>query len=374
MPCKKQSSGIGYLLHSPVESGLNTAEIAGVLPSGEFSFELSRMGKSDGAFAGFNLIGNPYPSSIDWNEETGWKGRSNLEGTNSSNGVSFWSWNPLTGNYGAYNNQSHVDMGTNDVSRYIAPMQAFWVRTENHGTSFSVNDHARKHFSDIDQTQSTSNALASLQIVVTNFVNTYSDEILMEFGHNQIGGSEKIFSMLQEAPSLYSELDENMMSIIFLPQINQHPKIDLGFVAGVDAVHTISVQNVKSFDNDVYLVDKQTGHRHNLSEQETYHFSASVYDDPKRFEVQFGEDVTTTVNMTDMEEPGIFFTSGQLMVYNPWNTAADVYIFNAAGICVEKFSTGANAHYQNSFTGKPGVYVVRMTSRDEQFATRIVAM
>ena len=366
-------AGIGYLVGASAESGSTTSMLSGILTAGEFSFELSHLGKADDSFAGFNLIGNPYPSSIDWKEDTGWEGRSNLDSKGPSQGVSFWSWNPQTGNYGAYNNNSRYETGTNHVSRYISPMQAFWVKAEKHGTSFSVNNNARIHYSENSTEKETDYPTAGIRLLVDNYTNTYSDELLLEFGHPSTGGAEKIFSMLPDAPSFYSKLDDDQMSILFLQQTMNYPKIDVGFMAGIDAVHTITAQSIQGITEDVFLLDKQTGHRHNLSQQKSYHFSASVNDDPDRFEIHFGEDLQTSVMEKDMDTPEIYYTAGQLNIYNPWTTLAEVQVYNMAGACVAEFTTAAFASDQNAFHGKSGVYVVTMTTQDQQFATRVMA-
>ncbi len=366
-------AGVGYLVGATAESSATTSVLSGVLTAGEFFFELSRLGNPDDSFAGFNLVGNPYPSGIDWNEDTGWEGRSNLDGKGSSQGVSFWSWNPQTGNYGAYNNSSHHDAGTNHVSRYINPMQAFWVQTDKHGSTFSVNNKARIHYSESNAEKATNVQPASIRLVVDNYTDNYSDDILLEFGHESFGGARKLFSLLPDAPSLYTKDEDYLMSIHFLQQPNLQPKLDLGFMAGIDAVHTITAHSIQGITEDVFLFDKQTGHRHNLSQRASYHFSASVNDDPDRFEIHFGEDIHTSVAENDLDEPEVYYTTGQLNIYNPWTSGTQVQVFNMAGACVAEFSTAAFAYHQNTFNVKSGVYVVKISTRDQQYATRIMA-
>ena len=47
---------------------------------------------------GFNLIGNPFPSSIDWSHASGWERSSLIQ---AAEGVyQYWLWNPEAGNYG----------------------------------------------------------------------------------------------------------------------------------------------------------------------------------------------------------------------------------------------------------------------------------
>lgn len=68
---------------------------------------------------GWNLVGNPYPSTIDWNAATGWTRPAALDATiyirdNGSDPQTYATWNGVT--------------GTNGGSRFIAMGQAFWVK------------------------------------------------------------------------------------------------------------------------------------------------------------------------------------------------------------------------------------------------------
>lgn len=74
---------------------------------------------------GWNLIGNPFPSTIDWNASDGWT-KLNLDGSiyipdnGSASALQYATWNGVT--------------GTNGGSRYIATAQGFWVKANGAGT------------------------------------------------------------------------------------------------------------------------------------------------------------------------------------------------------------------------------------------------
>ena len=136
--------GRGYLyavqsVASPIKA------FTGSLNNGIFTIPLTRVGKlKDGSTApyiGFNLIGNPYPSAIDWKASTGWT-RAIL--TDSLGGYNMWIWNPSANNYGVYNSVFPTDQGTNNITRYIAPMQSFFVRAAASG-NLVMNNNVRVH-------------------------------------------------------------------------------------------------------------------------------------------------------------------------------------------------------------------------------------
>ena len=94
-----------YDLRGPINSGLVNYNV---------TFTSSGVAANDG----WNLIGNPYPSTIDWNA-TGWT-KTNVNGTiyTLDNGV-----NPSR--YATWNGS----VGTNGGSRYIAAGQGFFIQT-----------------------------------------------------------------------------------------------------------------------------------------------------------------------------------------------------------------------------------------------------
>ncbi len=73
---------------------------------------------------GWNLVGNPFPSTIDWNAATGWT-KANLNASiyitdNGNASQQYATWNGVT--------------GTNNGSRYLATGQGFWTKADGAGT------------------------------------------------------------------------------------------------------------------------------------------------------------------------------------------------------------------------------------------------
>lgn len=96
-----------------------TIDYNGTLNSGTISKTLSYTPSVGGATTadGFNLVGNPYASPINF-DTTGWT-KTNIENK-------FWCYNPNTSNYGIYDVVAQT--GTNGITKYIASGQAFFVR------------------------------------------------------------------------------------------------------------------------------------------------------------------------------------------------------------------------------------------------------
>jgi len=95
-------------------------DIRGVINAGNVtpvSFPVSFTSSGTAANDGWNLVANPFPSTIDWNAASGWT-KTNLGATISMRD------NGAGGQYATWNGTT----GTNGGSRFIAIGQAFWVQ------------------------------------------------------------------------------------------------------------------------------------------------------------------------------------------------------------------------------------------------------
>ncbi|MCK6618755.1 MAG: T9SS type A sorting domain-containing protein [Cyclobacteriaceae bacterium] len=82
---------------------------------------------------GWNLVGNPYPSAIQWNNGPGWT-RTNIDPT-------VWVWDVVGRVWHSYNANTQVGDLTNGV---IALGQGFWVYAPTPGTaSITINEQAK---------------------------------------------------------------------------------------------------------------------------------------------------------------------------------------------------------------------------------------
>ncbi|NOR74611.1 MAG: hypothetical protein GQ525_05585, partial [Draconibacterium sp.] len=168
-------TGRGYLYS--VEAPNPTKSFAGDLNNGSIAYGLTIDGSEDLTLQGFNLVGNPYSSSIDWMASSGWT-RNNL--VTSGSGNDMWIWNPEASNYGVYNSGDASGIGTNSVTRYIAPMQGFFVRAESAGNMEASND-VRVHDATTAWKSANINLNQIAAVVYSESDGTY-DEVRLLFG------------------------------------------------------------------------------------------------------------------------------------------------------------------------------------------------
>jgi hypothetical protein len=87
---------------------------------------------SNGATNGWNLLGNPYPCTIDWNAASGWT-KTGIAG----NGIAIW--NAATESYSTYNGS----IGVNGGNRHIAGGQAFFVNATSGSSALSMTEDVK---------------------------------------------------------------------------------------------------------------------------------------------------------------------------------------------------------------------------------------
>jgi hypothetical protein len=123
---------------------------------------------------GWNLISNPYPSTIDWTS-TGWT-KTNLE-----NSIYMRDNGSLQAQYASYNGV----VGTNGGSQYIALGQAFWVKTNNNGPVLSANEDVKSPYQAANFFRTT--ALSDVFRAIMKQGNE-SDETVIHFRHDATPG------------------------------------------------------------------------------------------------------------------------------------------------------------------------------------------
>lgn len=275
--------GKGYLVS--YQSQNPTLEFQGNLNNGMLTFEVTKT-IADTAEAGSNLIGNPYPSSIDWKAESGWD-RSPL--ISNGQGYDIWIWNDQAENYGVYNSASETDLGTLGVTRYIAPTQGFFVAAAETG-SISMTNDIRIHDGSDNWLKTTSENAIRLSLTVQPVDGNNKDEIVIEFGHSdKISGSRKKFSFIETAPSLYIPVNGIAYSLHHYTTFVSTPVIPVSFKPGVDGSHVIKVNFDDTYFKMIILEDKKTENKHDFLSNPEYSFQASSTDNPERFVLHFVE-------------------------------------------------------------------------------------
>ena len=340
--------GNGYLV--AYETNNTTKEFKGTLNTGTVSYTLTRGGS--GTIQGFNLVGNPYPCSIDWDATSVWD-RTALVGA--ADYKSYWIWDDATGNYGTY---IHGIGSPSNFTRYIASGQGFMVLASAAG-ALTMNDNVKANSSQafLKSGNITSEAL---RLKLNCDVNSYSDEALVSFNNSVDGGSQKFNSMYTDAPELWSVKNGENYSINFMGEMNMEKIIPLAVKAGVTGTYTIASSQLESFGSNsaISLEDRLTGTYTYLATTPSYTFQVSA---PATFTDRFFlhfMDVTGVSNSDVARKFNMYSTDGVLNIQSLQQLGGKIAVIDMLGRTVATGRVEAGATSRIDMHGNTGVYIV----------------
>lgn len=355
--------GRGYLYAvqalNPVKS------FVGLLNGGLISRPITNSASAIDSLAGMNFMGNPYPSSIDWRISQGYS-RNMLQTDDGGHWI--WIWSALNNNYGVYNSASTQEIGTNNVSAYISPMQGFFVEAASSGT-FEFKPQAQSHQATDMWLRSSETPALRQQIHVKVNGPGGGDEIQLTMGGQRIqGGARKLFSPIADAPSLFLNWRGGRYSTKRMTQADSARFETLQFAAGKDGEYTLNTDLDIDGMETVYLEDLQTGQIQDLSVEPSYTFSARVSDNPNRFVLHFNaiRDVDFKVN------PKIWSQNNQAQVYlENMIGEFDIVMYHANGY--KLYSQRISGGEQLSMPlPAAGLYLIQISGNNQSKSYKVV--
>ncbi|MCB0805132.1 MAG: T9SS type A sorting domain-containing protein [Bacteroidales bacterium] len=297
---------------------------------------------------GWNAVGNPFTSPIDWDAPLGWSK------TNVADAV----YVEDNGSWATYIN----GVGTGNGSNIIAPGQGFFVEcTADPGTlffDFESRTHTRASY---------------LKTEVTNLLkvqvegNGYTDEMAIRFLEDATEGfdysydARKLTAYNDQIPQIYS-LANGHMAINTLPETSM---VETGFATNVAGEFTISATETSEFKY-IILEDLFTGAKTNLYEN-SYTFSANPDDNDARFIIHFApvgvEDISS--DMVD-----IYAYNSNVYVNVPESTKGTITIFDMLG--QEVTSEPINGVSNTISLEKNAYYVVQVITSENMVTKKVL--
>ncbi|MEI6765898.1 MAG: T9SS type A sorting domain-containing protein [Bacteroidota bacterium] len=313
---------------------------------------------------GWNFIGNPYPSSIDWDASSGWT-KTNVAGA-------IYIYNQNYGNYATYSG----GLGTNGGSRYIAPEQSFYVICPSgSGGTLTMTNAVRVHSNAPFMKSTAEQDYIRLEVNKPG----YSDEIIVRF--NAAAGTAfdadldayKIIdnSITQLWSMAYPDLTEQY-SINSLENVQSSPDVPVAFNPTMSGTFTL---NASEFENlaaqtGIYLEDLKTGVVTDLVENPAYQFTATAGDDINRFILHFAPRMTTTPENAGTNSDIQIYpnpNTGILTLSNESGTSepASIEIYDASGKLVYSEPSVSFIHKTIVLNQLPaGIYFLKVQRAD----------
>jgi len=350
------SKATGYVTKYQTEGNYTVAFEGGILNTGSVVNNALVRQSSPNNY-GWNLVGNPYPSFIDW--ETG------INTTNLNNSVHI---RKSDGDVATYIN----GQGLNAGSRYIAPMQAFWVQVEQaQGTgSIEFTNATRLHNDTINFFKTSSSNL--LRLLIER--NSFTDEAIIRFENNATDmfdknyDAAKLFSFNEEQPQIFSFINNNEeLACNSYPVLTSNKTVALGFNTQKTGMFTLNANNIASFDNniDIILEDLYNNVLIDLRQQDTYTFNSGIANTNDRFVIHFNIITTGNNNILTDYNVGIYTYDNVIYISNVNTDNTVLSIVNMLGQEVYSGILNSAALNKVNVNLTTGHYIVRLSNNTQ---------
>jgi hypothetical protein len=361
----------------------NTVQFTGTLNTGSIGLAVGDAGNN------WWLVGNPYPSTINWETVT----RTNVDPT-------MWYRTTHTSNFSrifeTYNAASHEGTDNNedtfDATQYIQGMQAFWVKVTGSPT-LTVANLDRSH---VDQLYYKNSKSTNTKLRLKVNYEDYSDEAMIYFFSEATAGlddydSRKRFATDAIIPQLYTEILEDT-ELVFngLPRFDKDISVHLGFKTEMPGEFTIAATEIENFPRgtDIYLEDTHLDLMINLKSEGSYTFTSDPYYSNERFIVHFQPEMAVIDDFsTEGSGDGATGISEQLADFNvsvythqnfvyvkcndPENLDAQLSIVNMLGQEMYRKELEKKSLNRIQFNGNNANYLVRILSNNGYYAKKV---
>jgi hypothetical protein len=372
----------GYAVNTGALSASKTVDLAGVVNNHLISS--ATLYNHDQLYTrGFNLIGNPYPSPVDWNISGGWS-RTNIDA-----GVYYFNAgtsNQYEGTYSSYINGVSSDGIAGPV---IAAMQGFLVHVSN-GTfpvaaTLTINNNARinnlvpnfyKEASPLTSPLLRLNVGFKDESTTTDAAVVYFDDTATR-AFEQGTDALKLMNTDLTIPNLYLlSSDAQKLSVYACPALEDSTDIiSLGLKTNQTGWITFNATDIDRFPygRHIYLYDAKTGIRQDLKKNPQYriYLNAGIYEN--RFSLVF--------RLKDVQSPPVA-SSG---IFNAYSLDGKLYarisgvsleecniiIVNMQGQIVMRKLLIGNGYYELGSQLGGGAYIVSFHMPSSVFSQKV---
>lgn len=350
--------GKGYLVAYPDNS---TKTFSGALNNGDYVVSCSN---TTGKGNGWNLIGNPYPSAVDWTLLSLGDGIDNA----------LYYYDAAAENYRYYLQLPGESGAIGSGQRYIPSMQGIMVHAKTSGTRTIT-------FTNAARTASGQNVYYNSQAAPTGSISlkvvsgTHADETFVHFNAGATaafdGGYDayKLFSYNPDIPQLYTLTEAGeMLAVNGQEPLQAESQLMLYLRPGATSAHTITA-SVSQLQASILLTDQKTGATTKLIDETVYGFEANGSDAPARFLLQFA---AVGLNESRVNPPLVAFMAGDELVVRHNGQPAGIMVFDLSGRLLLNSQAGAGEISRLLFAPGPGLYVVSLLSEEGIQSTKLI--
>jgi hypothetical protein len=324
--------GQGYYTQAiPANSTINFT--GGLLNNGAIS--ITNLTRTAGqGFEGFNLVSNPYPSYLNWDVVS----RTNVDGTmwyRTHDGTNMVFETYVAGAAGGVG----TNLSGNTATKYIPPMQSYWVRVTQGQTSGSLalDNTMRSHFASLGSstaglrsTQDDPSLFLRMNLLQAN----KKDQLIVYVNEQATNGFDMLDGekMMQAGyPQFYTKAGDKKIVINGLNSAKKQQALPVTIELPTTGVHSFVIEDLEISNGLVWLEDKQEEIIQALEPGTVYQFYANAGMNAERFVLHFQliDDAVPTIVYNEVNSSANFSGKG-----------ANVYA-ESAGVVVIKLPASA---------------------------------
>ncbi|MGE4287402.1 MAG: T9SS type A sorting domain-containing protein [Salinivirgaceae bacterium] len=355
-----------------VWDGPQMITFTGAFNNGNQSINVTNSSPGDGSY-GWNLVGNPYPSTIDWDAASGWT-LNNVDAT-------AYYYNGST--YDTWNSGSHS--GTGGGTQYIAAGQGFFVHASANGSLGMTNEVRVTNTQNLLKTAETEKQLIRIETANNNLT---SDALLLFYSDatDDFDAQYDAYKLTGDLPELAEvyfinktdQLAINTFAANKLAELNETPQLvfPLGLLNQTSGIVNFRISEKRNIPSDIniYVYDALTNGYTNLNEVDYELFIAgetNYIED--RFELVLSKNALS-INNENLDvkiwsfasEKTIFIKSSQAI-----ETSSRVYLYDLTGRLLNT-NTWNGLGLQEFKVEAAGTYIIKIQVEKNIITQKVV--
>ena len=271
-----------------------TITFTGDFNNGDQSISVTNANPSDGTETyGWNLVGNPYPSPIDWDASSGWT----RTGINST----VYVYDVSGGSYSQFNYSSQTG------PFYIPPTQGFYVYATTSSSSLQMTNEVRATASTAYYKKEVEYPFINL--IVSNGIK--EDKVNLIFHPEATGNFEtydglKLFGWNEDVPQVYTYSEDNKLLSINTINSSQLDNIEepiifkLGYTTQIETPLSFTIDEMGGFTDDINVTihDKDLDIYYNITTN-SYEFFSDIGEYNDRFDIIISKAPNSIIDVSE---------------------------------------------------------------------------
>ncbi len=313
---------------------------------------------------GWNLISNPYPCAINWNQMRNDAANSGLTLSNA-----YYTFNGAAGNYGTYTSLTGSSgVGVGGLQENIPSSQAFFVKATGSASLIFKESFKNTNANSASFLRTATSELEFLKFKVQQGSNWDEAGVLVYPSAAEGLDNFDALNLTGSAVDVATVMANGKNAAIeVLPQIGEQRIIPLKVQTpanGTASFHFEGMENI-SPTTSIYLKDDFLGSLTDIRQQPEISFEAISSQAYNRFILILAEQVLTSSENKQVQKKLRIYPNpakNRISVYSP--AAGELELFNALGQKVKSQSI-LSGHNEVNFSGLPkGIYQVRMEEQN----------